>query len=187
MEETFMNSAIFMVTLAVAGTFFTGLASFLIVPLSASRRPEYSGSRQDERSTGSFYPATDLSKEKRLFGDVLERAVGKEAVVFTQVPVANVLARAEGRRRWSDAFNRISGMYFDFVVCAADGSATKFAIQLEDSSQRSRKQLKRDQLLTAACESAALPLVRIRAARGYAIGNIRERLAESLAAAETTR
>lgn len=176
-DDPFMNSAIFMVTLAVAGTFFTGLLSFLIVPHSASRKADLRRASQDDAPVEGFYVEPEGSKEKRLFGDALAKAVGDASIVFAEVSVAKVLAPEDGQMRWRKTFKRISNMNFDFVVSPSDGSAKKFAIQLEDASPKSRGQLKRDQHLADACESSGLPLVRIRAARGYAIGHIREQLA----------
>ena len=73
-------------------------------------------------------------------------------------------------------------MHFDFVVCAADGSAAKLVIELEGAPQASALQSKRNQLLNRMCTSAGLPFLKVPAARGYAIGNLRERLAGTLAA-----
>ena len=189
-----MSSAIFIATLAVVGSFFSSLLAFLVLPQSASRRSKgaasgnFAGKSQHQPSKIVTLspeinrPELELSKQERLFHDVLVKTVGGMAVVFAKVPVANVLAPAQGGQSWQGLFNKVSDMHFDFVVCAADGSAAKFAIQLEDPSNRSSSQQKRDQLLSSACESAGLPLIRIRAARGYAVGFVRERLAAALEA-----
>ena len=122
-----------------------------------------------------------LTKAERLFCNVLEKAVGDTGVIFAKVPVANVLASAEEQGQQKRvASDELADECFDFVVCLADGSATKLAIQLCDAANASPNQQALDQSLLNACESAGLPLLRVRAARGYAIGNLKEQLSAVL-------
>jgi len=202
-----MKSVIFIATLAVVGSFFSALLGLIFVPNSFfsrfkyshpsesgrspgySRLPAYSGLSErggiakDSRQEKYRLPEIELSREERLFCDVLVKAVGDSGVVFSKVPVANVLAPSEGfgRSRSGSAPREIPGRHFDFVVCAADGSATKLAIEFDEDSPASVGQAKKAELLDNMCQSAGLPLLRIKPARGYAIGNVRERLAAALA------
>jgi hypothetical protein len=191
-----MSSVIFIAVLAVVGSFFTALLGFLVVPRSASKRfgfsrfhaydpaPQYGRSPEIIRQAQISFPETELSREERLFRDVLVKAVGDTGIVFAKVPVTNVVTPVEGQgwQKLLGASNEISDVNFDFVVCAADGSATKLVIELDEAVQASSRQPKRDQLLNSMCASAGLPFLKVRAARGYAIGNLRERLAGALAA-----
>lgn len=197
-----MSSAISIPILAVVGSFFSALLGLLFVPYSPSRKsiyrrlskyhrsPEYSrlptypGSPEYPHSSEEIplakycRPQIALTKAEQLFCNVLEKAVGDTGVIFAKVPVANVLAPAQ--KQGSVASDELSDEYFDFVICAADGSATKLAIQLCDAENALTNKQSRDQCLLNACESAGLPLLRVRAARGYAIGNLKEQLAAVL-------
>ena len=201
-----MTSAISIPILAVVGSFFSALLGFLFVPRSPSRKflhsrwskyhrspeysrlptyhgsPEYTDSSTDVPLTKYCRPQIVLTKAERLFCNVLEKAVGDTGVIFAKVPVANVLASAEeqGQQQKRIAEDELADECFDFVVCLADGSATKLAIQLCDAANASPNQQALDQSLLNACESAGLPLLRVRAARGYAIGNLKEQLSAVL-------
>jgi len=201
-----MTSAISIPILAVVGSFFSALLGFLFVPHSPSRnfiyrrlqkyhrQPEYSRLPTCHRSPGYIATSRDiplakycppqitLTKAERLFCNVLEKALGDTGVIFAKVPVVNVLTPAaeHGQQGLRVANDELSDEHFDFVVCAADGSATKLAIQLYDAANASASQQACDQFLLNACESAGLPLLQVRAARGYAIGNLKEQLAAVL-------
>lgn len=115
-----------------------------------------------------------LSKAERSFYGVLTQAVGDKALIFSKVRVADVLAPQKGlnRSNWQQAFNKISAKHVDFLLCDPHDCAVKLAIELDDASHGSAKRQKRDAFLERACESAGLPLMRIRAARGYGVAEI---------------
>ena len=119
-----------------------------------------------------------LSKAERSFYGVLTQAVGDKALIFSKVRVADVLAPQKGLNRssWQRAFNQISAKHFDFLLCDPQDCAVKLAIELDDASHGSAKRQKRDAFLEQACESAGLPLLRIRAARGYGVADIRQQV-----------
>ena len=119
-----------------------------------------------------------LSKAERSFYGVLTQAVGDKALIFSKVRVADVLAPQKGLNRssWQQAFNKISAKHVDFLLCDPQDCAVKLAIELDDASHGSAKRQKRDAFLEQACESAGLPLLRIRAARGYGVVDIRQQV-----------
>ena len=119
-----------------------------------------------------------LSKAERSFYGVLTQAVGGKALIFSKVRVADVLAPQKGlnRSNWQQAFNKISAKHLDFLLCDPQDCAVKLAIELDDASHGSAKRQKRDAFLERACESAGLPLLRIRAARGYGVADIRQQV-----------
>ena len=119
-----------------------------------------------------------LSKAERSFYGVLTQAVGDKALIFSKVRVADVLAPQKGlnRSNWQQAFNKISAKHVDFLLCDPQDCAIKLAIELDDASHGSAKRQKRDAFLEQACESAGLPLLRIRAARGYGVAEIRQQV-----------
>ncbi|MAX55482.1 MAG: hypothetical protein CL537_08235 [Alcanivoracaceae bacterium] len=119
-----------------------------------------------------------LSKAERSFYGVLTQAVGDKVLIFSKVRVADVLTPQKGlnRSNWQRAFNQISAKHVDFLLCDPQDCAVKLAIELDDASHGSAKRQKRDAFLEQACESAGLPLLRIRAARGYGVADIRQQI-----------
>lgn len=118
-----------------------------------------------------------LSKAERSFYGVLVEAVGQKGLVFAKVRVADVLApRGLRGGPWQRAFNAISAKHFDFVICDPGNCFVKLAIELDDASHDNPKRQQRDAFLDHATASAGLPLVRLKAARGYQLLELRERL-----------
>lgn len=116
-----------------------------------------------------------LSKAERSFYGVLSQAVAGKAMIFSKVRVADVITPQQGltRSNWQRAFNRISAKHLDFILCDPQSCAVKLAIELDDASHDSAKRQARDTFLDVACQSAGLPLLRIRAARGYVVADLR--------------
>ena len=123
-----------------------------------------------------------LTKAERSFYGVLAQAVGTNWLIFAKVRVADVLATKKGlnssdRQR---ALNAILAKHFDFVICDPTDCSAKLAIELDDSSHNSVKAQKRDNLVNGACKAAGLPLLRIKAAKGYVVADIRRQVQDAL-------
>lgn len=119
-----------------------------------------------------------LSKAERSFYGVLVQAVGSSGIVFSKVRVADVISPRKGQSRsdWQRAFNAISSKHFDFIVCEPNDCSVKLAVELDDSSHGSSKAQKRDDLLNGACQSAGLPLLRVKAARSYVVAELQRQI-----------
>jgi hypothetical protein len=63
--------------------------------------------------------------------------------------------------------NRILAKHLDFVLCHPESSAPILAIELDDSSHREGKRMKRDSFVDAALDAAKLPLLRVSVRRSY--------------------
>ena len=122
-----------------------------------------------------------LSPAERSFLGVLSQAAGEEWRVFAKVRIADVLTPAKGmsRSRWQSAFNAISAKHFDFLLCDPADCVPKLAVELDDKSHDKPSRRRRDHLVEAACGSAGLPLLRIKAARAYPIAEIRDQIREA--------
>lgn len=116
-----------------------------------------------------------LSKAERSFYGVLTQAVGNYGTVFAKVRVADVLAPSKGlgRAGWQRAFNAISAKHVDFIVCDPKTSAILLAVELDDASHNTGRRQVRDDFLNKACASAKVPLLRVKAASGYVVAEIR--------------
>jgi hypothetical protein len=132
---------------------------------------------------------TLFSPAERSFLGVLDQAVGDEYRVFGKIRVADVLEPRRGMSRSArqSALNRISAKHFDFVLCSRSDLSIACAVELDDASHNEAGRRDRDAFLAAACESAALPLLRVPAERTYAIEEVRSRLLAVIGAkADTT-
>lgn len=127
-----------------------------------------------------------FSPAERSFLGVLDLAVGNEYRVLGKVRVADVLAPQKGlsRKNWQVAFNRISAKHFDYLLCDPQTLEVKAAVELDDSSHNSKARAKRDTFLESACESAGLPLIRIKAQRNYQVNTVQESIAAAFAPTE---
>jgi hypothetical protein len=123
--------------------------------------------------------ASLLSKAELAFYQSLVQAVGDGGVVFTKVRIADVIRPRKGMSpsNWQRAFNAISSKHFDFLVCDPADAKVLVAIELDDASHHSPRARRRDELVDRACASAGLALLRVPAARSYALDDLRARLA----------
>jgi hypothetical protein len=113
---------------------------------------------------------------------VLNQAVGENAQVFGKVRVADVITPKKGmsRSEWQKSFNKISGKHFDFLLCNKNDLSVLCAVELNDSSQNSKKRKGRDVFIEGACQSANVPFVQIAARSTYNISEIQQSLAAYL-------
>jgi len=119
---------------------------------------------------------------ERSFYGVLCQATQGKAIVFGKVRVADILktnSRLSNKDR-QISFNRISGKHFDFVLCHPDDLSVIATVELDDSSHNTKKSIKRDQFLEAACKSANLILHRFKASNSYKVTEIRETIFPSV-------
>jgi hypothetical protein len=121
---------------------------------------------------------TLFSPAERSFLGVLNQVVADNAYVFGKVRVADVLApvKNSSRKNWQISFNKISRKHFDYILCDKKDLSILCAIELNDKSHNSKNRKARDEFLTAACESANLPLIQVPAQAAYNIDEIRESL-----------
>jgi very-short-patch-repair endonuclease len=123
-----------------------------------------------------------LSNAERSFYGVLADAVDGHGLIFAKVRVADVLAPRKGLDHSSRtrAFNRMSAKHFDFVICEPGDCSVQLAVELDDSTHSRAKRRDRDRFLDEACESAGLPLLRIRAAHAYSVADIRREIEQQV-------
>lgn len=159
-------------TLLLAVIVIVGIALFVVLAKSKG------GSSEFPYQLSKYL----LSKAERSFYGVLVQAIGKTGLVFSKIRVADVITPKKGLSRsdWQRAFNAVSSKHFDFLVCDPTDCSIKLAIELDDASHSTAKSQKRDSLLNGACESAGLPLLRIKAAKGYVVAEIQRQVEEAI-------
>ena len=150
------------------------LLGILLRLLGLKTRPGY-------RLTHLLTPA-ELS-----FYGVLTQAVGEDWRVFSKVRLADVITPEKGlsRSRWQSAFNAISSKHLDFLLCDPADCSPSLAVELDDKSHQRRSRQKRDRLVDDACQSAGLPLLRIKAARTYVVADLRRQIEDALTPTES--
>lgn len=155
-------------TLLIIGLILIGALFFLVLGRRKAGYAEYP------------YQINDglLSKAERSFYGVLVQAVGDTGLVFAKVRAADVIMPVKGLKRsvWQRAFNAVSLKHFDFVICDPEDCSVRFAVEVDDASHETSKGQKRDNQINAACDSAGLPLLRIKAAKSYVVADIRHQI-----------
>ena len=158
------------------------VAAVLIAKSSASAKPEIGFGRERPGYGPALPPFARnshfFSAAERAFYEILCRLT-PEHTVFAKVRLADLVrVQASGREFWQ-RFNAISAKHVDFVLCD-EGLAPVVAIELDDSSHDEPERLTRDPFVDSVLESAALPVVHVRANGGYVLDEIRQLLSPHL-------
>jgi very-short-patch-repair endonuclease len=131
-----------------------------------------------ENSRNLFTPA------ERLFLRVLEQALDSRYRVFGKVCLGDLIKppNALAADKLTTALNRINQKHVDFVVCTANELALVGVLELEDQSHGCEDRAGRDEFVDQALAMAGIPLLRFPADKGYAVQDVRARLAEMIRA-----
>ena len=126
------------------------------------------------------YVAADalLTPAERAFYGALRQAAGGDFVLFAKVRLGDILQierGVEGKRRFA-AFGRISSKHADFVLCDPRTFRVAVVVELDDRSHQLPTRRQRDEFFDAALAQAAVPLLRVPAARAYAVETLRTNL-----------
>ena len=115
-----------------------------------------------------------FSVAERSFYEILRR-LAFDYTVFAKVRLADVVHVSKESRAWQSHFNRISSKHLDFLLCDRN-LAPVVAIEFDDSSHDEKDRQSRDDFVDQVLASAALPIIHVRAKRGYALDEVREML-----------
>lgn len=122
-----------------------------------------------------------FSAAERSFFEVLRRLLPRHTV-FAKVRLVDVVRVPKGISEWRAHHNRIDRKHLDFVICDTD-LAPVLAVELDDSSHDLPQRKERDDFVGRALAAAGLPIVHIRARRGYQPAELRASLAPHLGVA----
>jgi len=125
-----------------------------------------------------------FSPEEKSFLDLLEDVVGERARVYGKIRAASVMAveKGVGARVKGIADDRLSDMYFDFVLCQAETVEPICVIdmQMDEGLMGSSGRRRKTDFVDKVCQSAGMPLVRVRAGDQYSKQEIRKKLEKFL-------
>ena len=113
------------------------------------------------RLRDEFLSAAELS-----FYRVLRGAVGERWVIFAKVRLADLFYVARPHEN-PGARNSIAQKHVDFVLCDSQTLQPVAGVELDDSSHKRADRAERDEKVDSYFQAAGLPLVHIKAARGY--------------------
>ncbi len=131
-----------------------------------------------------------LTRAEARFFEALRRAVAMMAsadrepmLIMAKVRMEDVLL-VTGPERYRFR-GRVKSRHLDFVLCDPQTVSPLVAIELDDASHEREDRRRRDEFVDEALRSAALPLLRVRAAPGYEPRSLAVRLFEVLHGART--
>ena len=112
------------------------------------------------------------------FYRVLLQAVQPGIAVFVKVRLMDVVAVPDNA--WREYGAPGSGMHLDFVLADPVTLEVGLVIELDDRSHQGIEAQKRDALKDAALKAAGVPLLRVRVAGRYDMGDLKARIAAML-------
>lgn len=128
--------------------------------------------------------ATLFTPAERSFLGVLEQALDSRYRVFGKVRLGDLIKPVKGLAagKRTAAQNRINQKHVDFVVCTANELALVGVLELVDQSHEREDRGRRDLFVDQALAMAGIPLLRFPVQNGYALQEVRARLAEMMLA-----
>lgn len=124
----------------------------------------------------------DISSSERMFGAVLEKAVGGRFEIYCKVPLAQVFepSHSLSERAKRRALKQVQVYQFDYLVCERDTRKVVCAVELDDQGFSSKDFKKKSAPLEQICQSTALPLLRVAPQNGYNLVEIIERFEQTI-------
>lgn len=151
------------------------LALIAVAVLLKAKQPNSDVGLAFEARTPLFSPA------ERSFYGVLEQALGSDYRVLGKVRLGDIVKPAKGlsNSKRTTANNKLHQKHVDFVICNANDLSVVGVVELDDQSHGREDRAKRDEFVDQALTGAKIPVVHIAAKNGYALPEIRARLAEA--------
>lgn len=143
------------------------------------KQPPLGGGLEFAKREPLFTPA------ERSFLGVLEQSLDGRYRVFGKVRLGDIVKPAKGmsKSKRATARNKVNQKHVDFVVCSASDLTVVVVVELDDKSHERDDRLIRDQFIDRALADAKIPIIHFSAKKGYALAEVRAKLAECLAIA----
>jgi very-short-patch-repair endonuclease len=121
------------------------------------------------------------------FYRALRQVVDSDSTLVCKVRMLDILELPRGVRERQAWLNKVSAKHVDFLVCSRETFKPRLAIELDDSSHDREDRKTRDAFVNEAFAAAGLPLLRVRAQRGYNIKELSVSVDASLAPIDSDR
>ena len=160
---------------AIALVIIFGVVALDVAMLNSTRLDETPNTSY-ARSALLFSPA------ERSFLQVLDQVVGNNARVFGKVHVADVVVPREGMTgsSWKQAYRKVSGHRFDFLLCNRNDLSVICAIALDDGAHQMTGKSYPTAFLSEVCHAAGVPLIHVPATIASSIDEVRKLLSPHL-------
>lgn len=134
-----------------------------------------SGSKETETQLPYCLNPNFLTNAEKSFYKALYQVIGKKYLIFAKVRLADIVKvdSESGKDKYKSHNNRIQSKHVDFVIVSYDKLEPVMAIELDDSSHRSKRARSTDRFKDGVFEKAGLRLVRVPAQRGYTTEQIK--------------
>jgi len=149
------------------------LALIAVAVLLKAKQPNSDVGLAFEARTPLFSPA------ERSFYGVLEQALGSDYRVLGKVRLGDIVKPAKGlsNSKRTTANNKLHQKHVDFVICNSADLSLVGVVELDDQSHNREDRAKRDEFVDEALTGAKIPVVHIAAKNGYALPEVRAKLA----------
>lgn len=132
---------------------------------------------RNPRTVTSIVRRQILTANETAFFRSLQTAVGAQYLIFPQLPLQCILeGRAQNASAQVSFTNQIDRKRVDFVLVAPQDLRVHLAIEVDDRSHEAEDRRRRDGLVESVLHQAGITLVRIPAARAYAVSTLRQQL-----------
>ena len=159
-----------------------------LLALVAVLRRALDHSRSSNRTAALPYrrETSLLSPAERSFYEALLVALRdrRDLVVFAKVRLIDLLSVPAGAGNRRAHVNRVCSKHVDFVLCDRRELRPLLVIELDDASHEREDRRDRDAFVDAALAEADLPILRVRAQRGYVPTELARLIDEKLAVSE---
>ncbi|HEY3306817.1 MAG TPA: DUF2726 domain-containing protein [Desulfuromonadaceae bacterium] len=121
---------------------------------------------------------------ERSFLGVLEQALDSRYRVFGKVRLADIVMPAKGQTpsKRTSALNKLRQKHVDFVICLISDLSVVGVVELDDKSHEREERAERDVFVDQVLDMAKIPVIHFPAQKGYALQDVRTRLAEKIPA-----
>ncbi len=123
---------------------------------TARRAPDYPYGLRDD-----FLSAAEIS-----FYHVLRSTLALDVTIVIKPRLSDILFVRQPHIN-QGARNRIDRKHVDFLLCETATMTPRLVVELDDRSHQKKDRQERDALVDGALKAAGLPILHVRAAKGY--------------------
>ena len=121
-----------------------------------------------------------LSKAERSFYEVLAVTVDSRLMVFPKIRLLDLVEPLRGAENRQALRNRVQSKHVDFVLCDRAALRPVLVVELDDASHQRQNRKDRDASLDSILASAGLPILHMRAERGYTTSELKQKIASAI-------